>query len=325
MGKLENEKTYDSVFWTGVVKMTRYLVPLVNEVFGTDYSEKAKVILKPSKQTMQKPDGSYVRGEVDAMAEIEEGGRHRFYHFEVETWRDESIIFRVAEYMVSSAYDMISETDDGALIMLPSSAVIFLHAGKDTKDEYFITLDYPGGSAKYKVPVLKISDYDINDFIDKKLLLLLPFLGFNYADKFNEMDKNRAELDEFLQVLRDVDAKLKDMVKSRQINEHEKENLENRIKRVLEKLTVKYREVQKGVENEMGVPLLIEPSDVEEIREQAMNLGISQGLSKGVDIEKKENAFRMYDDGLAIEKIAQYVGADIDKVKTWLNDAEAKR
>ena len=58
-----------------------------------------------------------------------------------------------------------------------------------------------------------------------------------------------------------------------------------------------------------------------EIMEKYENIAKAEGMN----IDKKENAFRMYDDGLAIEKIAQYVGADIDKVKTWLNDAEVKR
>ncbi len=34
MDNYTTEKTYDSVFWTGVVRLTRHLVPLVNEVFG---------------------------------------------------------------------------------------------------------------------------------------------------------------------------------------------------------------------------------------------------------------------------------------------------
>mgnify|MGYP002868356040 CR=1 FL=1 len=44
--------------------------------------------------------------------------------------------------------------------------------------------------------------------------------------------------------------------------------------------------------------------------------------AEGVNTEKKENALRMYDDGLAIEKIAQYVGADVNMVKTWLSEAD---
>ena len=36
---LQNEKTYDSVFWTGVVKMTQFLVPLINEAFGEKFTE----------------------------------------------------------------------------------------------------------------------------------------------------------------------------------------------------------------------------------------------------------------------------------------------
>ena len=34
---IQNEKTYDAVFWAGVLGLTQYLVPLVNEAFGEHY------------------------------------------------------------------------------------------------------------------------------------------------------------------------------------------------------------------------------------------------------------------------------------------------
>ena len=35
---IQNEKTYDAVFWAGVLGLTQYLVPLVNEAFGEHLS-----------------------------------------------------------------------------------------------------------------------------------------------------------------------------------------------------------------------------------------------------------------------------------------------
>ena len=70
MSDPHNEKTYDSVFWTAVVKLTEFIVPLVNEAFGERFPEGTHVTLKPMKQATQKPDGSVEQGEMDALAEL---------------------------------------------------------------------------------------------------------------------------------------------------------------------------------------------------------------------------------------------------------------
>ena len=50
---IRNEKTYDSVFWTSVVKMTRFFIPLVNEAFGEHYTDAAKITLQKTKQALE--------------------------------------------------------------------------------------------------------------------------------------------------------------------------------------------------------------------------------------------------------------------------------
>ena len=46
---LKNEKTYDAVFWTALNTLERYIVPLINEVFGKNYPSDAQVRLVPLK------------------------------------------------------------------------------------------------------------------------------------------------------------------------------------------------------------------------------------------------------------------------------------
>ena len=82
---IQNEKTYDSVFWTAVVKMTRFLIPLVNEAFGEHYTDKAEVDLIPGKQSTEHLDNSFQEREMDAFARFTESGISKNYHFEVET------------------------------------------------------------------------------------------------------------------------------------------------------------------------------------------------------------------------------------------------
>ena len=139
-----NENTYDSVFWTSVVKMTRYLIPLVNEAFGEHYTDNASIKLKPGKQITEQTDSSLKHGEVDALAELSENGITKDYHIEVETWSDKTIAVRIAEYAAGAAYDSVTLTELGAEMTIPYSAVIFLRAGDEIPDELVISIKYPG-------------------------------------------------------------------------------------------------------------------------------------------------------------------------------------
>ncbi len=54
MADIENEKTYDAVFWTSIVKLKRYFAPLVNEVFGEHFTESGNFTIlnaKPGRTT----------------------------------------------------------------------------------------------------------------------------------------------------------------------------------------------------------------------------------------------------------------------------------
>ena len=86
----------------------------------------------------------------------------------------------------------------------------------------------------------------------------------------------------------------------------------DRLKRVFDKLTIKYNKVQEGVDQIMtGYMLHTRTDDI-------LDQGIQQGMQQGVQQERKESAIRMKEDGLSIDKIAQYVGENIETVKTWL-------
>ena len=175
---IESEKTYDSVFWTGVVRMTRFLIPLVNEAFNEHYTDKAEVSLIPGKQSTEQPDSSFVGKEMDAFARLTESGISKNYHFEVETSTDKSFAIRIAEYAAGAAQESATLTEKGAKIIIPYSAVIFLRATTEVPDRLRMEIEYPGGKASYDAPVMKIKNYSVRELIDKRLLLLLPFIGF---------------------------------------------------------------------------------------------------------------------------------------------------
>ena len=278
---IQNEKTYDSVFWTGVVRMTRFLIPLVNEAFGEHYTDKAEIDLIPGKQSIEHTDSSSVEREMDAFVRLSESGISKNYHFEVETKTDKSFAIRIAEYAAGAAQESVALTETGARIVIPYSAVIFLRATTELPDKFRMEIEYPGGTVFYDAPVMKIKDYSVKDLIDKRLLLLLPFFGFNFDGQFAAMESEG--IDRLRAALEEVNTSLSDLVGLRVINEAQKGHLLDWTKRVFDKLTVNYKNVTKGVDDLMGGYILNTRTDdiLAEGREQRDREKIEEMLRKG--------------------------------------------
>ena len=304
---IRNEKTYDSVFWTSVVKMTKYFIPLVNEAFGEHFTDKATISLKRNKQVLEHSDGSLEQGEMDALAELSEDDTTKDYHFEVETWKDNTFAIRIAEYAAGAAYESIQLTDNGAKMTIPYSAVIFLRSANDIPNKLLIEIEYPGGVASYDAPVMKVKDYSINELFEKKLLLLLPFFGFNFDDRFEQMEVNG--IGELKAALDEIDGRLTSMVDAGDIDEAQRNHLIDWMKRVLDKLTVNYSSVTKGVDDLMGGYILHTRTD--DILDQGRAEGRAEGRVEGQNLMIEA----MLRKGKTPEEIAELCSVPLQQVK----------
>ena len=301
---IQNEKTYDSVFWTGVVRMTRFLIPLVNEAFGEHYTDKAEIDLIPGKQSIEHTDSSSVEREMDAFVRLSESGISKNYHFEVETKTDKSFAIRIAEYAAGAAQESVALTETGARIVIPYSAVIFLRATTELPDKFRMEIEYPGGTVFYDAPVMKIKDYSVKDLIDKRLLLLLPFFGFNFDGQFAAMESEG--IDRLRAALEEVNTSLSDLVGLRVINEAQKGHLLDWTKRVFDKLTVNYKNVTKGVDDLMGGYIL--------------NTRTDDILAEGREQRDREIISRMLRKGKSPEEIADLCEVSLEQVKQVESD-----
>ena len=271
------------------MRMTRFLIPLVNEAFGEHYTDKAEIDLIPGKQSIEHTDSSSVEREMDAFVRLSESGISKNYHFEVETKTDKSFAIRIAEYAAGAAQESVALTETGARIVIPYSAVIFLRATTELPDKFRMEIEYPGGTVFYDAPVMKIKDYSVKDLIDKRLLLLLPFFGFNFDGQFAAMESEG--IDRLRAALEEVNTSLSDLVGLRVINEAQKGHLLDWTKRVFDKLTVNYKNVTKGVDDLMGGYILNTRTDdiLAEGREQRDREKIEVMLRKGLKPEEVAN------------------------------------
>lgn len=279
--KLTNEQTFDSALAAMVTKLERYVIPLVNEVFGKQYSENTRVEIRNNKHVIRQPDGSLKKRETDAYVELSEAEKQghpaaRYYHFECETWYDRSIVLRIAEYASVIAEENAEEQRDGVILNYPDSAVIFLRPGKKIPKAMKITHRLPNGAeVSYEVPALQITDYGVDEIFEKKLLILLPFYLFRFVDEFERMEKEADRRKEMEEALGEISRRLEKLAEVREITVYQQRTILDLLLRVSDRLTVGYKELRKGVDDIMtGYVLRTEADDI-------LDRGIAQGIERG--------------------------------------------
>ncbi|MBQ6024042.1 MAG: hypothetical protein IJL20_00345 [Lachnospiraceae bacterium] len=287
------DKVYDSVFWTGINKFTRYVPMLVNEAFGEHFTMNAEVEILPGKQVIDINEGKRIKREVDALIrlseELEEPVSH-LYHFELETKGKKSIFIRIAQYALAHAFANVQELKDGAEIFIPRSAVVFLRSDSKDVKKFRIYIKYPGGRVSYQVPVLRIKDYDLDEIFEKKLLLLLPFYVFNITDKeLDEMDRDVTKFDRLKGIIDNIYVRLQEMMDTDELDGNQTGTIMLYIRNVLDKLTGKRENVRKGVEEYMGGYIIETIFDKMAQEKDELNKVI-EDKNKALEKEKIENA-----------------------------------
>lgn len=295
-----NEQVYDSVFWMSMRRLSEYIVPLINEVFSEKFTQNATVRFEAGKQIIESTGSMLERREVDAIVYLSEQFEkmvEKAYHFECETRGRKSISIRIAEYASGYAFQHVVPTRIGADIKIPHSAVIFLRSSSEHLSKLVMGIDYPGGRVEYSIPVINIRDYTLNELIDKKLLLLIPFYAFIYSDReLKEMDADKSKLQLLESTLNDIGERLNVLVDTGYIEPWQRGNIVRYTTIVLRKLLGKYTNVVKGVEEIMGGYIF--KTDIDE----AMDAGELRGYYKLITSGK-----------LSVEDAAEQTGITIDK------------
>ena len=98
--------------------------------------------------------------------------------------------FFIAEYI---EYDFMIALSDSIRqqhtneLHFPRSCIIYLRSTQNTLAEETLQITFSDGQKiTYKVPVLKLKNYSINEIFEKNLLILLPYyiINSNFAHKF---------------------------------------------------------------------------------------------------------------------------------------------
>lgn len=182
---MANNTIFDDVFQTIKEKMPELTIPLINEVFGTNYSSDTAII--QGRNEHQTANGKII---TDSYLII---GSHR-YHLECQSTEDNTMILRMIEYDFAIGLEYAQKENGKYQIHLPHSCVIYLRGDNPSTSQNLDLILPDGRSIEYNVPIIRIDWYSIDEILAKQLTMLLPFYIMRYEHAQLEDDDIRQHL-----------------------------------------------------------------------------------------------------------------------------------
>lgn len=293
---------YDGAFHTILNDCRKLIIPVINEIFGEEYTGDEEIEFFPNEHFLDQQDAADKERITDTNFRIM-GRVMKKYHLECESsLPDGKITIRLFEYDAQIALDEGEVTEETLTVTFPNTAVLYLRVYKKTPDKMRYVVNTPGGTVQYDVPIMKVQSYSLDEIFEKRLLLLIPFYIFSHEKNFPEYNSNEQKLEELKAEYQDILERLDKLEQQGVIGAFDKRTIVELSGDVLIEIAKKYENVQKGVGDMMRGAL---------IETEARKI-----LNKGKSEAKKEVAISMLKSRkLTIEEIAEYSGLSVDEVE----------
>ena len=289
----DHSTIFDDVFRTIAQKMPQLLIPLINEVFHTSYSDEEHF-----EQLRNEHYEKYGTVITDSIIQI---GNH-IYHLECQSSKDKTMVIRMFEYDISIAIEHASyENDEIWEIEFPQSCVLYIRNHRDLPDYHEAVVKFADGQKmRYRVPILQAKKYTVDRIFEKRLLILLPYhiLRYEHFLKHNGMDTRK--LQQLLADFREINRRLEETAE-KENKSHLYMDMIVLIEQIADYIIPKNNTIRKGLGDVMGGKILKLQS------EELLELGEARGKAKGRLEGKREERLdaiqNMMDLGLTKEQI----------------------
>ena len=288
---MANEGTpFDDVFKTLLEKCTDLIIPVLNEVFGTDYKMNEPISLEATEHHFTDEKGERRKRITDSCIKI----RNHRYHVECESIPNTHIAIRMVEYDFHIALSgmeavTIGKTESekcGAdyVLRFPKSAVLYLRHNSSTKENLSVRMLLPDGTkADYRIPTVKVQEYTKKEILDKRLLFLIPFYILRYEKELSQINESEERLHELTQDYKSIYEYLQGLESCRELSESYLCNLIQLTQQLVEVVAEKAGNVRREVNTMGGKVLELESERLIKIgMERGMQRGMEQGMERGI-------------------------------------------
>ena len=193
---------FDDVFRTIAQKMPYLLIPLINEVFQTNYPE--DIHFQQLRNEHYEKLGKII---TDSILQIED----HTYHLECQSSLDGQMVIRMFEYDFSIALELAQKNNETFEIEFPQSCVLYIrnHRERSLPDYHEAIVKFADGQQiVYRVPILRAQNYTVDSIFEKKLLILLPYHILRYESFLKNSGNNTKRLEQLLADYQKISAKL---------------------------------------------------------------------------------------------------------------------
>ena len=183
---------FDDVFRTIAQKMPFLLIPLINEVFQTNYPE--DIHFHQLRNEHYEKLGKII---TDSILQIED----HTYHLECQSTLDGRMVIRMFEYDFSIALELAQKNNETFEIEFPQSCVLYIrnHREHSLPDYHEAIVKFADGQhILYRVPILRAQNYTVDSIFEKKLLILLPYHILRYESFLKNSGSNSKKLEQLL-------------------------------------------------------------------------------------------------------------------------------
>ena len=243
---------FDDVFRTIAQKMPQLLIPLINEVFHTNYSEDTDF-----EQLRNEHYEKYGKIITDSIIRI---GPH-LYHIECQSERDAYMVIRMFEYDISIALEHTSKAEDTWEIEFPRSCVLYVRNHRHLPEYHTAIVKFADGQqVTYQVPIIHAQNYTVNAIFEKQLLILLPYhiLRYEHFLKSNKTNEKKVQL--LLEDYREINQRLTETAEQEKKSELYRDMI-CLIQQIADYIIPKGNKIRKGIGEIMGGNIITLPSD----------------------------------------------------------------
>ncbi len=305
---MKNNTIFDDVFRTMVERMPQLVIPLINEVFGTDYTEDEEII--PIHNEHQTKSGEVIS---DSCLMI----RKRLYHIECQSQPDAVMAVRMIEYDFAIALEHAVERNGMYEMKLPKSCTLYLRHTRNTPDELTVKvyLEHARENDReyfyYKTPIIKVQNYTKDEIFQKKLLLFLPFYIMRYEKQLSEISKDIGKIEKLLSEYEDIRYCLE-----QQCCEKKKAALYADMIELIIKISDYILKAEENLKERIGGVM---GGQVLKLRsEELIEQGMQSGKAEGIRLMKQ--VLSMQKQGKTLEEISQETGISLEEVGQMLEE-----
>lgn len=177
---------WDEIMKREIELCPQLILPVIREMFQREYPAGREVTLLSTEYTVSRIHG---KGEKllhairsDLLLKIEGD----LYHFECQIEKDGRMVFRMLEYdmHIALVHGEGRDRQDGFTVSLPRSAVLYLGSERNVPGYESCTIRFQDGTGcLYRVPVMKVQGYSLEEIEEKHLDLLIPFLPIRFRER----------------------------------------------------------------------------------------------------------------------------------------------